>query len=576
MADHNYPDSNKIAKKQFDQEIRRIKAANALLKRNNLDIFDQLRTEDDVSRYQSVLALWQNEAFQADLEQSVLTELAPDPGGIRRFLADFEAHIEDLDARWLLALWRQESGQSVGNINSLLKEYQEVYTWDLLKKLAGIRKTAGIDPITQRQLHLWHQVVARELVDVALEPQRTTLREVFASYSFHLNGKRYTANEISAKILREEPDRTLRHKAWENLARLSQQVEPMMQKLLVRTNALWQKRGYENANAPRLQTIGVSEGVVRQVIANCERASRHACQKLIDEYEDFLGHKIEPWDWRFAARRMTCSFERIFESIDVITCIKKTYERLGLVIDQLPIQITESPTIYSVFRYDVRIPHDILLSYGPLSGFRKFVVLLRELGKACCFAHIDGSLAYPFRRYTPLVLSDALGALVSWIIWEPGWLQEFTNLTADQIAEFIQQMKHYELLKMRLYAGLAMFEIDAYTALAEDAETDLNALYNQHMEKFLLLPHNSHLIWASEPRYVDPFPRIIQYLLALAVAANLADYFQRRGNRLLSPQLGELFRSDLVQLGNASSWLERLQQLTSRTLTPFPMSWSTA
>jgi hypothetical protein len=343
----------------------------------------------------------------------------------------------------------------------------------------------------------------------------------------------------------------------------------MMQKLIVRTNALWQKQRYDNANAPRLQTIDVSEEFVRQVIANCERASRHACQMLIDGYEDFLGHKIEPWDWRFAARQMASSFEHSFESIDVITCIKKTYERLGLAIDQLPIQIAESPTIYGVYRYDVRIPHDILLSYGPLSGFRKFIVLLRELGKACCFAHIDASLAYPFRRYTSPVLSDALGALVSWIIWEPGWLEEFTNLTGDQIAEFIQQMKHYELLKMRLYAGLAMFELDAYTTLAEDAETDLNVLYNQHMEKFLLLPYNSHLIWASEPRFVDPFPRIIQYLLSMAVTGYLADYFQRRRIHLLSPQLGELFQSDLVRLGNANPWLERLQQLTQERFLDF-------
>lgn len=40
-----------------------------------LDIFDRLRTEEDVGRYQSVLALWQNADFQRDFEKEVLAEL---------------------------------------------------------------------------------------------------------------------------------------------------------------------------------------------------------------------------------------------------------------------------------------------------------------------------------------------------------------------------------------------------------------------------------------------------------------------------------------------------------------------
>ncbi|MHA2370190.1 MAG: hypothetical protein ACXADX_15355, partial [Candidatus Hodarchaeales archaeon] len=341
--------------KELIEEQRRIEAAKAVLKRKGLDIADRLRTEDDLVRYQSVLALWQNEDFLTDLEKTISMELEPDPGGIRRFLMDFEAYVEDLDARWLLALWRQNSGQLV-DFDSMSKEYQETYTNDLLRDLEGMGAISGVNSITQHRLALWKLAVANTLAEVTLDPHRAVLRQAFAKFSFHLDGRRHTASDITARVLREEPDRTRRLTVWQNLARLSQQVEPMMRELLVQTNALWQERGYTNAIAPRLQTIGVSEDVVRQIIVSCEKASRSASQKLINTYEEFLGHEVMQWDWRFAAGQLVRPFEQSFEKTDTITCIKQTYEQMGVMIDQLPIRIMESSVTYGTNRHFVRIP----------------------------------------------------------------------------------------------------------------------------------------------------------------------------------------------------------------------------
>ncbi|MFX0116993.1 MAG: hypothetical protein ACFFB3_20770 [Candidatus Hodarchaeota archaeon] len=560
---------------QLMHEMRRIEAAQAVLKRKGLDLLDQMRTEDDVAGYQSVLALWQNEGFLAEVEATVLAELEPDPGGIRCFLADFETQIEDLDARWLLALWWQASGTRVVDFQALIGEYQSVYTEDLLQRLESMQQTPDVDSVTQRRLNVWQQAAERELVDSVLVSQRTGLRQDIASYRFHHQSRDYTASQIPTLILREEQNRELRRKAWNSLAQLSQQMAPKMRKLLLQTNAYWQEKGYVNANAPRLQALGVSESVVRQAVTNCEQASRSAAQELISAYKNLLGHELEPWDWRFAAGQMVRPFERAFEDIDAINITKQTYENLGIMIDQLPIQIMESSTTYQTKRYCVRIPHDIIFSYGPLSGYRKPFVLIRDLGKACSFTHIDEALPYPFRRYAPEVLLEGLGTLASWVLWEPDWLQEYTDLTANQVEKFVRQMKGYELLKTRHYACLALFELDAYAILAEDTDADLMGLYKQYMEQFLLLPQYKPSIWAAEPRLILHFPYLSQYVLSLAVAANLLDYFQRRGMALFSPHFGDLLRSNLVQLGNASSWVERLQQLTARSIAPFPMSWST-
>ncbi|MFQ5977288.1 MAG: hypothetical protein ACE5OZ_04035 [Candidatus Heimdallarchaeota archaeon] len=563
---------------QMTHEMRRIEAAQRVLKRKGLDFLDGIRTEDDPDKYLSVLTLWQNDKFLAELEATIQAELAPDPGGIRRFLADFEAHIEDLDARWLLSLWWQSSGTRAVDFDPLIREYQSVYTTGFLQRLENMQQTSDVDPATRQRLNLWQQVAEHELVDSALASQRIELRQSIADYRFHHHKRNYTASQIENMILREEQDRKLRRKAWNSLAQLSQQLAPKMRKLLLKTNTYWQERGYMNANAPRLETLGVSEAVVRQAIANVEATTRSAAQLLLKEYESLLGYEITQWDWQFAATQLSRSFDQTFKNNRPIACLKKTYKTLRIDVEQLPIQFAGSSTDHYIRCNPVRIPHDIIFSHGPISGAREYCKLFKFLGEACYYAHISSDLPYAFRRYPPQVVTEGFARLSSWLLWEDAWLKDFANLTSDQITEFSQQMRNYELLKLRYYAGFAVFEMDAYQNLAEDPKTDLDALYTHHMESFLLMPSDDRSVWAANPRLIDPQgrPFFTKHVLGLAVAAALLEHIHEKGNCLFSKEFGRLFQSDLVRQSASSPWLEQLQQLTARMLTPFPTSWSQA
>ncbi|MFQ5977305.1 MAG: hypothetical protein ACE5OZ_04130 [Candidatus Heimdallarchaeota archaeon] len=578
MTDDNHRDFEGIAKEQLNQEMRRIEAVQAVLKRKGLDFLDQMRTEDDVGSYQSVLGLWQNETFLAELEAAVLAELAPDPGGIRRFLADFEAKIEDLDARWLLTLWWQTSGTREVDLDPLIREYQGIYTKGLLQRLERKQQVSDVDPVTRQRLNIWQQVAERELVDSALVSQRTRLRQEIANYRFPHQGRDYTASQIRTNILRVKQDRELRRTAWNSLVRLSQQMAPKIRELLLQTNVHWLERGYLNANTPRLQALGVSEIVVRQVIASIEKETRSVAQSLLKEYNTFLDYEIAEWDWRFVATQMPHSFDHAFKNINAISCLKKTYKTLGINVERLPIQFDDNSAVHGIRHNAVRIPHDIIFSLGPISGPLEYYSLLYVLGEACYFAHLDGDLTYAFRRYAPKPLGEGLATLSSWLLWEYDWLEEFTNLAPNQIVEFSQQMKNYELLKLRYYAGFAAFEMEIYRALAEDPKIDLDMLYEQHMESFLLMPTTDRSMWAMAHWLIDRqgIPRFTNYVLGLAVAATLNDCLHEKGSYLFSKEFGKLFQSDLVRQGASSPWLERLQQLTAKTLTPFPMSWSRA
>lgn len=546
----------------LNEELRRIEAFRGVLERKNLDVFfDPL--------------LWQNEEFLTDFERAIQAELEPDPGGIRRFLADFETQIEDLDARWRIAVYWQGSGTRVVDFEPLIAEHQEIYTKDLLQRLEGMQEIPDVDQLTRQHLSLWRQVAESELVDSALVSQRTGLRQKIANHRFKHQNREYMTNQIITNILREEKDRKVRRKAWNSLVQRSMEIAPKMRKLMLKTNTFWQDRGYLNANAPRLQLLGVSEAVVRQVIASIEEETRSAAQSLMKEYDILLGHKIAPWDWRFAATQLPRSFGQAFKDTDAISCLKMTYKGLGIDLDLLPIQLTGISTVRGTGYNAIRVPHDIIFSHGPISGAREYYTLLYVLGEACYLANIDSDLPYAFRRHGHSVLGEGFATLSSWLLWDYNWLNEFASLAPEEIVGFSQQMRKFELLKLRYYAGFALFEIDAYRALAEDPETDLNVLYGQLKESLLLEPASDQSPWAMTTWLINlqGIPLFTNYVLGLSVAATLVEKLHEKGKSLFSEEFGKLFQSDLVRQGAATPWLERLQQQTARTLTPFAMSW---
>lgn len=457
------------------------------------------------------------------------------------------------------------------DLDPLIREYQSIYTAEFLQRLERIQQTPEVDPVIRRQLSLWQQVAEGELVDSALASLRTELHQEMDNYQFQHRGWDYTISQITSVILPEEQDHEVRRRTWTGLLNHSQLIIPKLRKLMLQTNAYWQERGYANANTPRLQMFEVNEAIVRQIIANIEEATRPIAHLLLE--------KCEPsWDWRFTVLQLPRSFDQPFMNNNVNVCLKKTYKTLGIDVERLPIQFTEISAIQGIWSHNVRIPYDIILSYGPISGIREYFALLHVLGEACYFANLDPDLPYPFRRHAPQVVAAGFATLSSWLLWEYDWLEEFTNMPPELIVVFSQQMRNYELLNLRHYASFALFEMDSYQALAEDPNTDLDALYRQHMETFLQKPIGDRWAWAAKPWLIDPQgrPLFIRYVLGLAVAATLAEYLHGMGDSLFSKEFGKLFQSDLVRQGAYSPWLERLQLLTAKSLTPFPMSWSQA
>jgi hypothetical protein len=103
MTDDDYLGVEELDNDLLDQELVRFKAAETVLKRKGLYIYDRLRTEDDMIRHQSVLALWQNEEFQIELEQAILAEIEHEKRDLQECLAKFNPNTDNLEAQCAVA-----------------------------------------------------------------------------------------------------------------------------------------------------------------------------------------------------------------------------------------------------------------------------------------------------------------------------------------------------------------------------------------------------------------------------------------------------------------------------------------
>ncbi len=558
-------------KEELDDELNYLNAMDRVLKRWRLEKIPRTEFEP----FGSPLSLLvNNEDFLDYLEKALTLEITPDPGGVRRFFADFEAQIEDLDARWLLSLWRQESGIPTLDSSSLLKEYQQIYNQKLINKIKMMLNIPNISQMTEDQLIKWKQICERELVNTVLESNRLSIRQKIACHRTKVHNNSYSINEILTIVLREEKNRSLRYQAWKNINDLSQKISPAMQQAMVESNKKWQEMGYKNSITPKLQMLGIKEKVVREVITSIERITRPLAQSLFKEFEEQLEHEIRQWDWRYAAGMRFFPFENAFRSIDALNVAKKTYRYIGINIDHHPITFTKKPRSQKTILYPLRISQDLIISYNSLSGYRDIYLLLWHLGAACYLSNIDITLPYAFRRTTSRILEEGMATLSSWLVWDPQWLKMFTNLSAIEIIEFEKLKVVYELLKLRFNAGLALFEMDAYHFLSRNPYENLDKIYNENMRRFSFFPSEDSSLWAVHQRFLDSegWPFYINYVLVLSVAANLFAYIHDNFDFLFSYNLGNLFKSNLVTEGAIGSWFERFQTFTSRKLTNFPLN----
>ena len=133
-------------------------------------------------------------------------------------LNGMEAEFEQANVRTGEAVWNTYSGEGAADLDGAQREISRI--------LANAADRALVDgwletidrkakPLLARRLQVWSNCFKGSAVDNMPEiyTLKNRLQERIASFELNLDGKPLRRSEIQ-KLLRNEPDRNLRHRAW--------------------------------------------------------------------------------------------------------------------------------------------------------------------------------------------------------------------------------------------------------------------------------------------------------------------------------------------------------------------------
>src|SRR5881397_1191123 len=129
-----------------------------------------------------------------------------------------EADFESANIRVGEATWNIYSGEGPADLDGAQKEISRLFSDASNRALveAGVATVdPKTDPILARRLEIWRNCFNGSAVDAVPEiyTLKSRLQQRIAGFEFHLGGKKILRSELQ-KIVRSDPDRGLRRRAW--------------------------------------------------------------------------------------------------------------------------------------------------------------------------------------------------------------------------------------------------------------------------------------------------------------------------------------------------------------------------
>ena len=156
-------------------------------------------------------------------------------------LSRMEAEFEQTNVRMGEAVWNTYSGEGAADLDGAQREISRILTNSPDRALVdgwleGIDRKA--EPLLARRLQVWSNCFKGSAVDNMPEiyTLKNRLQERIANFQLNLDGKPLRRSDLQ-KLLRNEPDRALRHRAWCSIAALAEANRADLRRLIGLRNA---------------------------------------------------------------------------------------------------------------------------------------------------------------------------------------------------------------------------------------------------------------------------------------------------------------------------------------------------
>jgi peptidyl-dipeptidase A len=492
-----------------------------------------------------------------------------------------EIEFENANARVGEATWNSYSGEGQADLDGAYRDVAAVllnpeYRREVERLAAGMDR--GADPVTSRRLDIWLKCFIGAAVENKPEISllRNSLQQRIAFHRNDLGGVPVSRSELQ-KILRNEPDRDLRRRAWAAPAALARANRDDLRRLIDLRNSAARALGYRDYVDLVFRLHDIDESDLHGLLNRVVGAARPRYASLIRSLAAAMDvERLAPWDVAFALRQNFRLPDHYFPAEKALERLRGTAAALGFDVDALPIRTVVRDIPFGGYNVAVRIPGDTRFLVNPSEGQTFYTTTFHEFGH---------SLQAVFTRTTWPILKE--------YEWVPGaHTAAFSEGMADVIGGFTRrrdwlrsaaavseaELDHYEQEILPAQSQIRLFELLANMrielAAYSDPAADLDAREREMTAEVRMLdyPDDGESLWEANTWYTSYPVYWHNYILASLLADQVHDSMEKRFGPELSSshEVSDYLCQRFYAPGNSVPWTERLARATGSPLRPEP------
>lgn len=363
------------------------------------------------------------------------------------------------------------------------------------------------------------------------------------------------------EIIRRDPDRERRARAWRAYGELSRAVQAETVELLRLREAHARGLGFPGYPELALRLDGLGRDEVEGVIAELSRLTHAEWDAVLAAGRERLGlDRVEPWDVAYLVEQDGILPDAAFPASRIVERLDGFVASFGVDPRRLHISVRYVDIPYGGLCMAIDPPRDVRILANPRDGHAAYATMFHEYGHALHAVYVEQE-SFLLRR-EPGVFNEGMAQVWSHFCFYPEWLRSAGVEDAD-LRRFAAGRRAGWLYRLRQLAASVTWEYAAY----DDPDADQDAALAACEARFLGVAADASPRWASSP-FLASYPIYWQnYILADVIAAQTHAALRRLHPPAIgSPAAFEHLRAHYWAPGAAIPWREKVEKATGRLL----------